>query len=102
MKSVMIINEEPKTIHELKSFIDEEEVEIIDASNSRIGLHRLNKEDNIHLILVKTHYPESVDEAFFSFAPKSNLSIDATDEKQFLKKPFTKDQFKSFIDNMIK
>ena len=101
MKSIMIINEEKTTLDELQSFLNQEEIEIIDASNSRIGINKLNEIENIDLILVNSKNPNSDEEALFSLSPHSNLSIDSIDENNFLKKPFTKEQFKFFIDNKI-
>ena len=77
--------------------VKDEEVSIISAENIRSGLSHLDKQKDINLILVNTHHPNSSKNALMLLNPSSDFSTDANDETLYLSKPFTKEQFTSFI-----
>jgi len=101
MKSIMIVNEDQTTIDNIKSYIKDEDIEIIQVDNSRTGLNYLDNPRRVNLILLNTYHPDSRQDALMILDPKSNLSTNATDETIYLSKPFTKEKFTSFLKDKI-
>jgi hypothetical protein len=46
--------------------------------------------------------PDTKENAFFPMKPETKMSINTSNPVDFLKKPFTKDQFINFINKQIK
>jgi two-component SAPR family response regulator len=97
----MVVDNESKTIDIIKSFLDEEKTNIVPAANNREALEFLenNKENNFDLILVETNNYENSKKGFVSLNTK--LKFDIGDDKRFLEKPFTKEQFNKFLNENI-
>ena len=101
MKSIMIINEDPSNINKIRSYFENEEIEIICANSSRSGINFLNEHNDINLILVKTRHPDSDKNALFSLNPGSDVSANSLDDANYLSEPFSKDEFARFIKGQI-
>jgi len=103
MKTIMVVDDEASILDEVKSCLEEDEFEVITASNSRKALELMNEdEEDFGLILIDTSMPDSKKPAFFSMKPKSKSNIDTSKEEDFLQKPFTKEQLLDFVKSKVK
>jgi len=99
----MVVDDEASILDEVKSCLEEDEFEVITASNSRKALELMNEdEEDFGLILIDTSMPDSKKPAFFSMKPKSKSNIDTSKEEDFLQKPFTKEQLLDFVKSKVK
>ncbi len=101
MKTIMIVNDETSIIQELKNILKDDQIDIISVENNKKALEIMEKEEDFGLILIDTKLPDSNKPALFSMKPGSRMNIDTTKEKDFLQKPFTKDQLIDFIKQKI-
>jgi len=99
MKTIMVVDDELSILEKVKSFLKDEDLEIITVENNRKALEFISQdsEDNLGLILIDTELPESKTPAFFSMKPQSKMNIDTSKKEDFLQKPFTKDELRNFI-----
>ena len=95
----MIVDDEADVLQKAKSFLENDEVDVITVSNSRQALEIMDDEETFDLVLIDTPMPCSDKTALFSMIPKSKLEVSETDN--FLQKPFTKDQLVNFVKDRI-
>ena len=97
----MIVNNEPKFLEEIKSYLEKDDFTVLVANNNREALKRIENmnEKNVNLILVNTNMPNSEESALFSVKPTSRMNLDSYNNEDFLKKPFTKQQLVDFINS---
>ena len=102
IKTIMIVDDEPEVLEKVKSYLDDNEFDVVTAMNSRQALEILDDEEdeNVDLILVNTQMPGSNKNGFFSMKPKSRAHTAKTDA--FLQKPFTREQLRDFVRNKMK
>ena len=102
MKTIMVVDDESSILEQVKSCL-EEDFKVITADNSREALELMenDKEDNFDIILIDTSIPDSKTPAFFSITPKSK-NIDTSNERNYLQKPFTKEQLLDFVNSKMK
>lgn len=95
----MIVDDEVAILEKVKTFLENDEVGVVTANNSRQALELMEKEGNFDLILIGTQMPCSDKTALFSMKPNSKLATSKTDT--FLQKPFTKKQIVNFVKEKI-
>ena len=95
----MIVDDEPDVLEKVKSCLENDEIEVITADNSRQALEIMEKEEPFDLILIDTPMPCSDKTALFSMKPDSKLKTEGTNN--FLQKPFTKEQLVGFVKEKI-
>jgi DNA-binding NtrC family response regulator len=95
----MIVDDETAILEKVKSFLAEDDFNVVTANNSRQALEILEKEENIDLILINT--PISSDNTTALYSMKPNSKLVSSETESFLQKPFTKQQLISFIKNKI-
>ena len=100
IKTIMIVDDEESIIEKVKSFLQDDELDIISANNSRQALEIIQNENKLDFILIDTPMPGSDKSALFLTKPGSKLT--SKDFNSFLQKPFTKEQLLSFINENIK
>jgi len=103
MKTIMIVDDEENILKKMKSFLENDDFEVLTVSNNREALEQIDetKKGNLNLILVNTNRPSDNKPAFFSIKPTSKMNIDTDNTEDFLQKPFTKQQLLSFVRNKI-
>ena len=101
MKTIMIVDEDSEYLTNMQIYAAEENIDIIHAKNSRHGLATLNENPNVQLVLVNTICPETNTPAYFPIKPSANLKTEADKATDFLQKPFSKEQFKTFVEQKI-
>jgi len=98
----MIVDEEPFRLSQIKAFLEQEDLQVVTAENSRQALEQL-KEDNeetFDLILVNTRMPGSENStAFYSMKPTEKKQPSGAEK--FLQKPFTNQQLLEFIKEQM-
>jgi len=99
IKTIMIVDDETSVIEKVKSFLGDNELDIISANNSRQALEIIQTRKNLDLILIDTLMPGTKKSALYSTKPNSKLS--SIEGNTFLQKPFTKDQLINFIRKNI-
>jgi len=101
MKTIMIVDDEADVLEKVKSCLENDDFEVVTASNSREALEFIdeNKEENIGLILIDTPMPGSNKSALFSMKPKSKM--DTSNLEDFLQKPFTREELLDFVKSRI-
>ena len=99
MKTIMVVDDETSILEQVKSVLEEDDFEVVTVDNRRKALELIeqDKDDNFSLILIDTSLPDSKQPAFFSMKPKSKKDIDTSNESDFLRKPFTKEQLIDFV-----
>jgi DNA-binding response OmpR family regulator len=104
MKTIMVVDDESNVLEQVKSCLEEDDFEVITATDSRTALELMNgnKEDDFGLILIDTLLPGSKKSALFSMKPKSRIDINAGKAEDFLQKPFTKEQLLDFVKSKVK
>ena len=100
IRTIMIVDDETNVIEKVKSFLEDDELDIVTANNSRQALEIIEQGRNFDLILIDTPMPGSDKEALFMMKPDSKLTNSETNT--FLEKPFTKDQLVNFLKGKIK
>ncbi len=95
----MIVDDEAAVLEKVKSFLENDEIDVVTANNSRQALEILEKEENIDLILINTPMPGGNTTALYPMKPNSKLITSETES--LLQKPFTKEQLISFIKDKI-
>jgi len=102
MKTIMIVDNDSDVFTHMKLFALEKNIEIIQAKNSRHGVTTLDANPDVKLILIHTKCPETNQPAYFSLKPGANLKTTSDDPADFLKKPFSKEEFKTFIEQKMR
>jgi len=99
----MIIDDETDLVKQVKAILEKEDVEIVTAMNSRQGLSRLKdeNEETFDLILINTTMPGS-QKTTALFSMKPTLKKQPSGIKNFLQKPFTKEQLVEFVKEKIR
>jgi len=102
MKTIMVVDDEMDVLEKVRSCLENDDFEVITASNSREALELMdkNKERDIGLILIDTPMPGSDKSALFSMKPKSKRSN--SDFQDFLQKPFTKEELLDFVKSKMR
>jgi DNA-binding NtrC family response regulator len=103
MKTIMIVDDEENMVKKMKSFLENDDFEVVTASNNREALEQIDEtnEGDVNLILIDTVMPLDNKPALFSMKPTSKMNIDTINTEDFLQKPFTKEQLISFVKNKI-
>ena len=101
MKNIMIVDDESDILEKVKLCLEEDDFEVVTASNSREALELMegDREDNFGLILIDTAMPGGDKSAFFSMKPESK--VDTSRMEDFLQKPFTKEQLIDFVKSKM-
>jgi len=102
IKTVMIVDDETDVLEKVKSYLENDEMDVVTANNSRQALELMenNRDETFDLILIDTPMPCSDKTALFSMKPKSKLEISETDN--FLQKPFTREQLLDFVKEKLR
>lgn len=98
----MVVDEEPRILDQVKAYLEQEDVTVITATDSRKALSQLQaeNEETFDLILVNTRMPGSkTTTALFSLKP--TLKKQPPELEDFLQKPFTKEQLVEFVKRKI-
>lgn len=95
----MIIDDEISAIEKIKNILKDQDTNIINVTNSRQAIDKLNKEIKIDLILLNTKLNDENTRSYISMKPNSDLSTLIDDECNILQKPFTDEEFKKFFLN---
>lgn len=95
----MIIDDEVAVLDQARSFLKDDNIDIMTANNSREALTLMENIEGLDLILIDTLMPCSDKTAFFSLKPQSKLETGQVDD--FLIKPFTKEQLVNFVKKNI-
>ncbi len=103
MKTIMVVDNEASILDNVKSCLESDDFRVITADNNREALKLMeqNREDEFGLILINSIMPGSNKPALFSMKPESKKDIDTSNEKDFLQKPFTKEQLIDFVKQKI-
>ncbi len=98
----MIVDDETDVLEKVKSYLENDEMDVVTANNSRQALELMenNRDETFDLILIDTPMPCSDKTALFSMKPKSKLEISETDN--FLQKPFTREQLLDFVKEKLR
>ena len=101
MKTIMIIDDEPDIAKKIQAYLQDDDLNIIKADNSKQALGIIDdKKDDINLILIDTQMPGSKKAALFSMNP--NTKMDISNIEDFLQKPFTKEDLIDFVKKSFK
>lgn len=98
----MVVDEEPNILDQVKTYLEQQDVAVITATDSRQALSQLHaeNEETFDLILVNTPMPGSKKTtALFSLKPA--LKKQPSELGDFLQKPFTKEQLVEFVKRKI-
>lgn len=103
MKTIMVVDDEASVLDNVKSCLEDDYFRVITADNNREALELMeqSREDEFGLILINSIMPGSNRPALFSMKPESKKDIDTSNEKDFLQKPFTKEQLIDFVKQKI-
>lgn len=101
MKTIMIVDEEPDLATIMQTYASEECIDVIHVRNSRQGVIALNDNPNVNLVLVSTKNPETNIQEYVSIKPSANLITHTNEQTDVLQKPFSKEQFKTFIEQKV-
>jgi len=98
IKTILVVDEEKDVLDQVKAYLEQEDVLVVTASDSRQALSQLfrENEETFDLILVNTRMPgNTTAHALFSLKPTLKKLPSIRDD--FLEKPFTKDQLLKFV-----
>jgi len=101
MKTIMLVEEDTDLASVIQTYALEADIDVIHAKDSRQGVTMLNDNPNVNLVLVRTKNPETNTPAYISIKPSANLKTPSSEDKDFLQKPFSKDQWKAFIEQQL-
>ncbi len=103
MKTIMIVDDEPNMLEEIRLCLESSDFEVITAANSREALERIGnrKEENVSLILVDAPLPDGGGSALFSMKPISRMDINTINTENFLQKPFTREKLLDFVKKKV-
>jgi len=103
MKTIMIVDDEPNLLEEIRLCLESSDFEVIAAANNREALEQIGKrkEENVNLILLDVPMPDGDGSALFSMKPISRMDIDTVDTENFLQKPFTKEKLINFVKSKV-
>ncbi len=100
-KTIMIVDEEPNFVPIMQTYAFEECIDIIHVRNSRQGVIALNDNPSVKLVLVSTKNPETNIQGYVSINPSANLINKINEQTEVLQKPFSKEQFRAFIEQKL-
>ena len=102
MKTIMIVDDEADILREVKACLENDDLKVVTAINSREALELMegDKEQDFDLILIDTPMPGIDKSAFFSMKPTSKT--DTSNIEDFLQKPFTREQLLGFVKSKIR
>jgi DNA-binding NtrC family response regulator len=103
MKTIMVVDDEAGMLDQVKKILEDDDFQVITADSNRRAIELMSKdeEEKYGLILINTKLPESKIPAFFSMKPSSKMNIDTSKKADFLQKPFTPEELKTFVKNKI-
>ena len=103
MKTIMIVDDEPNMLEEMRLCLESSDFEVITAANSREALDRIGdrNEEDVSLILVDSSLPDGGGYAFFSMKPISRMGVDTINTDNFLQKPFTREKLIDFVKKKV-
>ena len=103
MKTIMIVDDEPNMLEEIRLCLESSDFEVITAANSREALGRIGnrKEEDVSLILVDSFLPNDGGYALFSMKPISRMDLDTINTENFLQKPFTREKLIDFVKKKV-
>ena len=103
MKTIMIVDDEPDMLEEMKLCLENSDFEVLTAANSREAFECIGnrKEENVSLILVDSPLPDDGGSALFSMKPISRMDADTINTENFLQKPFTREKLLDFVKRKI-
>ena len=91
----MLVDDDPEVLEKAKTYLEEDEFDVVTVPNSRQALELLEEEENVDLILIDTPIPGSNENGFFPTKPESRMY--AVKTANFLQKPFTREQLLDFV-----
>lgn len=74
IKSIMIVDEDSNVLRKLKSFLEEEEINVKTVKTNREAIEVLEKEKSISAILLHTRMPDGK-EVFIPFIKKDEKTL---------------------------
>ncbi len=103
MKTVMIVDDGTNSLGKAEESLKNDDFEIVTVKNNRQALELMqdDNEKKYELLLINSLLPDSKKPAFFPMDPKNTKNIDTTNDADFLKKPFTKEELVSFVKKRI-
>ncbi len=104
MKTIMVVDDESTVQEKIKDFLKNNEYRIISAKDSREAFEKIskNEDDEYSLLLIDTPIPGAKDKyGLISMKPDTKITAYKSDEKDFLEKPFTKEELLDFIKSKM-
>ena len=95
----MIVDDQTDILEQVKSYLDEDDYNVITMKNRREALELLEQESTIDLMLINMSISTNNKESFFSMKPNIKPNLEENDN--YLSKPFTKTQLLNFINRKI-
>ena len=102
MKNIMVVNDNPDLIEQIRSYLTDSEYNFVAAQNTKEAITKLEQSDDINLIILNTSLPDGEKSALFCMKPDSRMNVDTTDFENFLPHPFTKEQLLNFFERIEK
>jgi DNA-binding response OmpR family regulator len=98
----MIVDEEPALLNQVKAVLEQANIEVVTAMDSRQALEHLREEneETFDLILVNTRMPGS-EKTTALFSMKPTIKKHPSGIENFLQKPFTEEQLLEFIKEQM-
>ena len=102
MNTIMIVDNKKDIQSQIRSMLDNDNFEVLSAENNRKAIEFMNiNEDSIKLLLIDSFLPDTKTPALFSIKPNTKKTIDTSNPKDFLKKPFTKQELIDFVNSKV-